>query len=157
VPPTTTGYNSTAQADEILTALATDLTPLGVAVVTRGRLWTLPVRPCAVLIGPAIETGPLSFRQAEAHWTWQVLIARDVGENEERSEQIDTWADTALATVMDWLVQTSAAAFDLGAGDGPARVEDDGLVRLLQHFGERVDATLIQFGTRNVITHPACP
>ena len=154
MPPTTTGYNSTAQADEILTALSTDLLTLGVSVVTRGRLWVLPVRPCVVLIGPAIDTTSFSFPQMEGHWTWQVLIARDVGENEERSEELDIWADTALATIMDWLIQTGTCEY---AGDGPARVEDDALVRLLQHFGERVDATLIQFGTRNPITPPACP
>lgn len=154
--PITTGYNSTEQANEILTALKDELTTQGVLVVTRGRLWKLPVRPCAVLLGPSVDTGPLSFRQAEATWTWMVLLARDVGEFEERSEELDTWADATMGCLMDWLVQTSVAQFELGGGDGPARSEDHQLVGLLERFGERVDATLIQFRTRNMITHPAC-
>lgn len=147
----TTGFNTTAQANAILEKLREELLPLGVARVTRGRLATLPNRPCAVLIGPAVDMGVLALHVEEARWEWMLIIARDVKDNDRRSDQIDTWADTAMAALMDlaWTTET----FSIQGGEGPNRREDDRLVRLLEMLGEEIDAVMITFATRREI-HP---
>jgi hypothetical protein len=156
MPPTTTGYNSTAQADSILTQLGTDLAGTGVSVITRGRLMQIPRRPCVVLVGPSIETGAFSFHQNEARYTWLLVIARDIADNDERTEEIDTWGDLIMASITDWQIQNGLCHHDLS--DMPTRIEDQQLVEHMHRMGAgaTVDATAIQFATRTYITPPAC-
>ena len=147
----TTGFNTTAQANAILAKLRTELLPLGVARVTRGKLATIPNRPCAVLIGPAVDMGVLALHVEEARWEWLLVIARDVEDNDRRADELDTWADTTMGALID--LAWTTATFSIQGGEGPNRREDDHLVRLLDHLGEEIDAVMITFATRREI-HP---
>jgi hypothetical protein len=150
----TTGYNSAAQATEILDALRTELATHGVTSVTRGRLWQLPARPCAVLIGPSVNMFSLGIQVEEARFDWLILIARDVSDHDRRADVMDTWADACMGTLLD-LTRTTAT-FSIQGGEGPDRIEDDSLVQLLERIPERIDATMIRFSTRREIYPPPC-
>lgn len=154
MPILTTGFNTTDQANAILDALRTELVALGVTSVTRGRLWQLPARPCAVLIGPSVNMFSLGLGVEEARFDWLILIAREVGENERRSDLMDSWADACMGALLD-LTRTTDT-FSIRGGEGPDRIEDDDLVRLLERMPERIDATMIRFSTRREIYPPPC-
>jgi len=150
----TTGFNTAAQAAAILTKLRTELAGMGVDVVTRGRLWRLPDRPCVVLIGPSIEIESLGIGVEEGVWHWLILIARDIGHNDRRADLLDTWGDTAMAALLDLTRET--AAFVVQGGDGPGRVEDQRLLGLIQQHGEQIDPILLEMTTRREINPPSC-
>jgi len=154
MPPLTTGLNTTEQATAILDALRAQLPALGAARITRGHLWQIPDRPCAVLLGPTIDMGTLSIGREEAQYHWALLIARDVADSDRRADLLDTWADLAMATLMD--LSRTTDTFSIQGGEGPDRVEDDSLVQLLERVPERIDAVLIRWSTRREICPPPC-
>lgn len=150
----TTGINTTDQAHAILAALSTELATHGVATVTRGGLWQLPPRPCAVLIGPSINMFSLGLGVEEARWDWLVIIAREVGNNDRRGDLMDTWADAVMGALLD--LSRTTDTFSTRGGEGPDREEDDHLVHLLERIPEHTDATMIRFSTRREIYPPPC-
>jgi len=149
----TTGYNSKAQAAEILSELSDSLDAMGVAHITRARIWQLPSRPCVVLVGPSIEVMPLSLGQDEAVYNWLILVARDIDDNDRRADTLDDWADVVMAVISD--LSRTATTFQMQAGDGPRRLEDHALAGLLERTPEKMDATAIAFNTR-VFIQPPC-
>jgi len=150
----TTGFNTAAQATAILAKFRTELAGLGVDIVTRGRLWRLPDRPCVVLVGPSIDIEALGIGVEEGVWHWLILIARDIGDNERRADLLDTWGDTAMAALLDLTRET--AAFVVEGGDGPRRVEDARLLQLIDRLGEEIDPIMIEMTTRGEINPPSC-
>jgi len=145
-------FNSTEQADAIITQLRADLVPLGVTTVSRGRLFRLPPPPAALLLGPAIRMGPLALKMDEASFDWMLIIYRAIGEDEERAEELDTWADAAGQSLLE--VTCSHPSMSRGAGGGPDRFNDDALIELLESLGRQVDATILRFTTLRQILLP---
>jgi len=150
----TTGFNTTEQANAILAKLRAELVGLGVDVVTRGRLWRLPDRPCVVLIGPSIDIESLGIGVEEGVWQWLILIARDIEDNDRRADLLDTWGDTAMAALLDLTRET--AAFVVQGGDGPRRMEDTRLLQLIERLGEQIDPIMIEMTTRGELNPPQC-
>ena len=145
-------FNSTEQADAILTQLRADLIPLGITTISRGRLTRLPPPPAAILVGPGIRMRSLAIKQDEAQFDWMLVIMRPIAEDEERAEELDTWADAAGQSILT--VTCSHPSMSRLAGDGPDRLNDDSLIELLQGLGRQVDATILRFTTLREILLP---
>ncbi len=148
MPPLTTGFNSTTQANEILDALRAELPTY---TITRGPLWAPPERTCLILTGPGTETSPLGFNVEEARYEWTLYSLRNVADNDRRADELDTLADTIMATLMD-LMRTSTS-FTYQSGDGPRRLRDAELAELAERQ-PRLDPLAIVFCTRTEINPP---
>jgi len=149
MPPLTTGFNSTTQANEILEALR-DALAAG-TTVTRGPLWALPERTCLVLTGPGVETTPLGLNVEEARYEWMIVSVRAVADNDRRADELDTLADTIMAALMD-LMRTSTS-FSYQSGDGPRRLRDMEMAELAERQ-PRLDPLGIVFYTRTEVNPP---
>lgn len=145
-------FNSTEQADAILAQLRADLIPLGITTVSRGRLTRLPLPPAAILVGPAIRMRAFALKMDEAQFDWMLVIMRSISEDEERAEELDTWADAAGQSLLT--VTCAHPSMSRGAGDGPDRLNDDALIELLQSLGRQVDCTILRFTTLREIELP---
>ncbi len=148
----TTGLNSTAQANEIMDALRTELQTIDAAVhVTRSPLWALPDRPATVLIGPGVDTKADGLGGAHlGTWEWLILSVRQAGNYERRADFMDTWADHTLGALLD--LTRSTGVFDY-AGVGPKRLRDLDLFDLIQQQ-PTLDPVGVLFVTQREITVP---
>jgi flagellar biosynthesis component FlhA len=145
-------YNTTQQAQAILAQLRTDLTPLGITTITRGRLMRLPPPPAAVLVLLGSRLQQLALKMDEAQYNWLLIIMRAFAEDEERAEQLDTWADAAMQSILT--VTCANPNMSRGAGQGPDRIDDESLAERLQDLGRNIDVTAIRFHTLRTIELP---